>query len=144
MEDFLPLELDSTDAVLGMQWLGSLGCMEVNWKLLTMKFRMGETWMTLRGDQRLNKSAVSLRAMMKALLNEGQGVSIEMEHPAERGALMGKEKELPAGVSKLMQQHKKVITETRELPPTQGMDHAITLKARTDPISVWPFRYPHF
>lgn len=55
MKDFLPLELGSTDVVLGMQWLGSLGCMEINWKLLTMKLRMGETWMTMRGDRGLSK-----------------------------------------------------------------------------------------
>lgn len=35
VEDFLPLELGSTDVVLGMQWLGSLGNLQVNWKRLT-------------------------------------------------------------------------------------------------------------
>lgn len=109
-----------------------------------MKFRMGETWMTLRGDQGLNKSAVSLREMVKALLKEGQGLWVEMEQPAECGALMGKEEEIPEGVSKLIRQHKQVFTETRRLPPARGLDHAITLKAGTHPINVRPFRYPHF
>ena len=41
VEDFLPLSV-GIDVILGMQWLGTLGTMEVNWRNLTMKFSMGE------------------------------------------------------------------------------------------------------
>ena len=37
VDDFLPLKIASTDVILGMQWLGSLGNMQVNWQILTMK-----------------------------------------------------------------------------------------------------------
>ena len=30
VQDLLPLDLGNTDIVMGMQWLGSLGSMEVN------------------------------------------------------------------------------------------------------------------
>ena len=36
IENFLPLELDSANEILGMQWLESLGGMHVNWKTLSM------------------------------------------------------------------------------------------------------------
>lgn len=62
-----------------------------------------------------------------------------MEHPPDCGGMMSKEEELPAGVSKLLWQHQQVFIETRELLPTRYMDHAITLKAGSDPISVRPF-----
>ena len=39
MADFLFLDLGSADVILGMQWLESLGGMQVNWKLLTMRFQ---------------------------------------------------------------------------------------------------------
>ena len=51
VEDFLPLSLESRDVILGMQWLGTLGSMEVNWRNLVMKFSMGDTLMTLGGIQ---------------------------------------------------------------------------------------------
>lgn len=47
------------------------GNMEVNWKLLIMRFRMGNYLRTLKGDRVLHKSGVSLKAMMKALQQEG-------------------------------------------------------------------------
>ena len=41
VESFLPIELGSTDVVLGMQWLGSVGRMEVDWNKLEMYIKMG-------------------------------------------------------------------------------------------------------
>lgn len=67
VEIFLPPELRSTNVILGMRWLGALGNMEINWKLLTMKFQIDETVRTFKGDLELNKAGVSLKTMMKTL-----------------------------------------------------------------------------
>ncbi|KAA0036907.1 Transposon Ty3-G Gag-Pol polyprotein [Cucumis melo var. makuwa] len=40
--DFLPLELGEVDAILGMQWLYSLGVTEMDWKNLMMTFFQGK------------------------------------------------------------------------------------------------------
>lgn len=77
MEDFLPLELGSADVNLGMQWLEMLGGMQVNWKALTMKFWISGTAVTLQGDPSLSSSSVSLKAMLKALKKEREGVLVE-------------------------------------------------------------------
>ena len=67
VEDFLPLNLGSADVILGMKWLESLGGMLVNWKLLTMSFKVREMTMILQGDPSLNTSLISLKAMWKNL-----------------------------------------------------------------------------
>lgn len=53
MEDFLPLHVRNGDVILGMQWIESLGGMQVNWKTMTMKFKVGKVVVTLRGDPSL-------------------------------------------------------------------------------------------
>lgn len=58
VEDFLPLKLGCTDKVWGMQWFGSLGSIEVNWTIgdsSLVKFLMGGTITSLKGDHELNK-----------------------------------------------------------------------------------------
>ena len=74
VEDFLPLNLGSTDVILRMQWLGTLGTIEVNWRNLVIKFKMEETLMILRGDPSLCKYGVSLKTLMKDLQQHGQGI----------------------------------------------------------------------
>ncbi|GJR17893.1 retrovirus-related pol polyprotein from transposon 297 family protein [Tanacetum coccineum] len=55
IEDLFPLPLGSTDAILGIKWLETLGDMSVNWKTLTMSFGEGENRVTIRGDLGLSQ-----------------------------------------------------------------------------------------
>lgn len=40
-EDFLPLTLGTSDVILGVQWLETLGPVTTNWKTQHMKFQLG-------------------------------------------------------------------------------------------------------
>ena len=42
IEYFLPLPLGSTDVILGLKWLATLGEMRDDWRKLTMSFKMEE------------------------------------------------------------------------------------------------------
>lgn len=67
IEDYLPLDLSSSNIFLGMQWLSTLGTVQVNWKLLVMKISMGDRIVTLKGEERLSKSLVSWKSLLKTI-----------------------------------------------------------------------------
>ncbi|GKC57985.1 hypothetical protein Tco_1085583 [Tanacetum coccineum] len=73
IEDFLPLELRSTDVILEIKWLQTLGDVNVNWKLLTMTFTGDRGKVTLVGDHRLCRSKVSFKAAARSLQIKGEG-----------------------------------------------------------------------
>lgn len=69
VEDFIPLKLGSSDIILGVKWLETLGEVKMNWKLSTMKFKVGGNVVTLHGDPGLNCSLVSLKSLVHELHN---------------------------------------------------------------------------
>ncbi|XP_068634605.1 uncharacterized protein [Aristolochia californica] len=73
VEDFLPLELGSTDVILGVQWLETLGGTYTNWKTHVMKFRVGNEMVVLQGYPSLHKTLVSLKAMMRTIKRDMVG-----------------------------------------------------------------------
>lgn len=74
--EFLPLGLGSSDIILGVQWLETLGVMMTNWKTQVMKYEVRGEPVTLIGDSTLVCSKISLKAMFCSLKKSG-GYSIE-------------------------------------------------------------------
>lgn len=50
VQDYLPID---SDIILGMQWLSTLGTVQVNWKPLEMKIALGKSAITLKGEEGL-------------------------------------------------------------------------------------------
>lgn len=73
VEDFLPLELGSTDVILGIQWLEKLGVVRNNWKTRIMEFEVNEEPIILKGDPTLVRSKISLKVMLQTLKKTGTG-----------------------------------------------------------------------
>ena len=138
VEDFLPLELGSSDLILGVQWLGSLGTTSTNWQTLTMKFKVGGKAVTIRGDPTLHRAKVSLKSMMRTLKQEGEGFLVEFGTMELCDKSMDQMTEIPTVLARFSS----VFKEPKGLPPVRFHDHAIILKAGTEPISVRPYRYP--
>lgn len=56
VEDFLPLPLGSTDVILGIKWLATLGETHADWKNITMAFELGGQTVVLQRDPILTKA----------------------------------------------------------------------------------------
>lgn len=138
--DFLPIDLGGTDVVPGMQWLESLGTMQVNWQLLRMSFQLGGVTVTLQGDPSLGKSRVSLKAMIRTIWHEGNALLLEFNHVASSVSVMPCP--VPNSISRLLHQFRELFETPQGLPPPRSRDHSIVLREGATPISVRPYRYP--
>ncbi|KAF8400118.1 hypothetical protein HHK36_013414 [Tetracentron sinense] len=133
VEEFLPLGLGSSEVILGIQWLETLGMTHTNWKTQVMKFRLGSETITLCGNPSLGKTLVSLKALMRTIKHEGAGILVELNQ------LEGSGEESP-GVPKFLHQtlaeHEAVFDMPSGLPPVRGHEHSIVLKEGSQPISI--------
>ncbi|XP_028555908.1 uncharacterized protein LOC114580971 isoform X2 [Dendrobium catenatum] len=130
-EDFLSLELGSTDVILGMKWLRILGETKINWGTLRMELVIGGRRRMIQGDTGLTKAGVSLKSLIRTI------------HSLE-GARVEEGGDIPLSVQPLIQQFQEVFQPPQGLPPSREREHAIVLRDGVSPISVRPFRCPQF
>ncbi|PKU83992.1 hypothetical protein MA16_Dca006467 [Dendrobium catenatum] len=76
--DFVPLELGSTDIILGMKWLQTLRDTKVSWGPLMMKLMVDGRKVKIRGDAGLYISMVSLKIMVWNIQEVGEGYLVEL------------------------------------------------------------------
>lgn len=97
-------------------WLETLGSMQVNWKTQVMKFNVRGTGMVLKGDTSLSKSQVSLKAILRTIRHEGNGIYLELSLlvSEEIGVVtaVGDER-----LQALLQKHSAVLHMPTGLPP---------------------------
>ena len=65
-----PLQLQGWDAVLGMQWLQSLGRVIHDWEKLTMEFIVAGQDYVIRGETAKKMSYGSMQSLQKMWTNE--------------------------------------------------------------------------
>ena len=137
--NFLPLDLGSTEIILGIQWLETSGVTHINWKIHSMKFNVRNTSVNLQGDPSLHKTLVSLKAMCRTIRHEGYGYVVEL------GAVRVAIEEtfvFPHEIETVLNNSKEVFEVPMDLPHFCGKEHTIILKDEISIISVSPYRYP--
>ncbi|GKA54712.1 putative mitochondrial protein [Tanacetum coccineum] len=140
IEDFLPLELGSTDVILGIKWLQTLGDVNVNWKLLTMTFMGDHGKVTLVGDRGLCRSKVSFEAAARSLQMDGEGFWVGLHNLTTNETPGGTN--IPKAVTGLLNDYGDVFTMPNTLTPNREHEHAIVLQDGVTSVSVRPYRYP--
>ncbi|GJZ83807.1 ty3-gypsy retrotransposon protein [Tanacetum coccineum] len=138
-EDFYPLELGSTDVILGVKWLRQLRDVCVNWKRLTMTFQNGDNWVTLCGEPGLHRTEASLRSLARGISVNDKGYFVALA--SLNGAELPESQVNPA-LDTLLTKFVDIFSMPAGLPPSRDREHAIVLKEGTEPINVRPYRYP--
>lgn len=104
---------------------GKLGQMQVNWRNLTMQFKVEGKTVLLQGDSSLFKSQVSLKTLMKPFKEEGQGVLFEL---GSMGVQCDETLLAPPGILRnVLMIYQAVFQWPGELPPCRARDHSIVL-----------------
>ncbi|KAF7842448.1 Retrotransposable element Tf2 [Senna tora] len=117
MQDFYLFDLGEVDLILGMEWLKSLGEVSVNWKQLSIKYKLG-------GEM------VSLKAVMRSIKKGGQGFLIEL---GTMEAHVKKDEPVYAT-------HSQGIFFSTGCHPPRTRDHAILIKEGSQPPNIRPYR----
>ncbi|GJY73498.1 putative mitochondrial protein [Tanacetum coccineum] len=79
VDDFYPLKLGSTDMIMGIKWLQTLGDMIVNWKELSMTFVKDGMSVTIKEEMGLSRTLVSLKSMLRSLQKEKKGFLVDLK-----------------------------------------------------------------
>ncbi|GKB22208.1 putative mitochondrial protein [Tanacetum coccineum] len=137
---FLGETVGSTDMILGIKWLETLGDMSVNYKKLTMSYGEGTYRVMIQGDPSLCKTMVSFKSFIRSLRHEQDGVMIEVKRLENVPApILITTIEIQA----LIYGYEDVFCLPCGLPPRRDHEHAIVLQNGTTPISIRPYRYPY-
>lgn len=105
----------TTDVLLGMKWLKTLGDMKVNWKPLTMVFQYGGQMVTLRGDPSLCRTKVFVKSMVRDLQNHRGGFVVELRSLVKEPTIS--EHDEPKEMIKLLTRYADVFQMPSGLPP---------------------------
>ncbi|KAJ9542106.1 hypothetical protein OSB04_028612 [Centaurea solstitialis] len=142
VENFHPLTLGNSDVILGLDWLEKLGDVTTNWRTQVMRFVVNGEVVTLRGDPSLGRSRVTLKNMIRSIVNGGEGFLVQLNQ-VERQPTAGTLPAAPLYLQSLMESYRQVFEMPSGLPPCRGKEHAINLKEGSEPVRVRPYRYPH-
>lgn len=111
--------------------------MKCNWKLQRIQFKQEGNKIILQGDPSLCCLAVSLKAMWRALADQGEGVIVE--YGGLQLASLDQHQRVPVSMEGVIKEVPEVFEEPQRLPPSRGKEHAIHLEDGEKPVSVRPF-----
>ena len=121
--DFNVLHLGGCEVVLGTHWLSTLG--EINWDfhLLTMKFVYLGKVVFLQGLRPSDSTILEADRFLNDSARKGLVLQLS---PANSATAI--QPQIPSALSDLLNEFSKVFEVPSSLPPIRGHEHSITLK----------------
>jgi hypothetical protein len=136
----ISIPMCGVDVVLGVQWLQSLGTLDLNFQELFMKFSLEGKEIELRGIRGKPGKVTNSNGMKKLLKKGHQGVIVQL---CSLDVQISKPS-IPLDLQGIIDKHSKVFKDIpRGLPPTRNHDHAIHLIPGSVPPNIRPYRYPY-
>ena len=135
--DYYVLPVSACQLVLGVQWLETLGPIEMDYKKLTMTYKIGEKSCIFQGLKH-----AALEALSDKEFNSFQGTGFLFQ------ILLSSNVPQPSlqspNITHLLTEFSKVFELPTSLPPKRPHDHRIPLQPNIEPVSVRPCRYPYY
>lgn len=138
--DLYILPLEGYDVVLGTQWLRTLGPIVWDFSKLLMAFNLDGKQVLLQGSQIPPNQAISAIQMQQMLKHIKKGFLLQI---MKSDSTIPQIPNLHPEIQDLLTKFSMTMTEPVGLPPQRFHDHKIPLK-NPEPISVRPYRYPHY
>ena len=135
--DFYILPVAACQLVLGVQWLQTLGPVEMDYKQLTMSFKEGHISYLFHGIRSTNFTTLSDKELYGL---HGVGLFFQILSVGN----CAQSPSYPSEVSSLLEQYSSVFAAPIGLPPQREHGHQIPLQPQIGPISVRPYRYPYY
>jgi hypothetical protein len=141
-DTFYVVDLSDTDAVLGVQWLYSLGEIGFNYQTLTMSFRDASgSRVVLRGMSTGAPRAVSTKRMERIFRHGDVAYAAECWITTRKDS-EGREQYHPQ-IRELLGRYEPVFGPIPPgRPPDRGFEHMIELEAGATPVITTPYRHP--
>ncbi|MCI06444.1 hypothetical protein A2U01_0027504, partial [Trifolium medium] len=138
------LPVTGADLVLGATWLATLGAHIADFSNLSLKFYLGDKFVTLHGD----KPSLPSPAQFHHIRRLSQTQSIAEYYAIQLHNLSPTNSEpdlslLPCELQTLLSNFADVFATPKGLPPPRLQDHAIPLMDDSNLVKVRPYRYPH-
>lgn len=135
------LEIGSYDVILGIQWLLTLGRMELDPKEKSLIFTHQNTLILLQGIQHLMMETSNKEKIRQEIRTTRE---ILLMHIEEGEKYRTTPTDLTDQMDPLLQKYHTVFREPIELPSQRLIDHWIPLKDETWAVLIPPYRYLYF
>ena len=136
--DYYILPVAACQLVLGVQWLETLGPIEMDYKQLTMNFKMEGTSHTFQG---LGRTGIEALSNKESNGLQGTGLFFQIIPSSSSSS---EPKSYPSKIGQLLAKFSHVFESPTTLPPRRSHDHKIPLQPSAGPVSVRPYRYPYY
>lgn len=142
--NFFLLNIKGCEGVLDTQWLKTLGGISWDFNQLIMQFSINGHLHTIIGTGSPSAEIIDDSTMTRVLHQEKQGLLLSLQ-TADIGVVNAHPPSSAyAEIRSVLSKFSDVFRTPQSPPPSRQHDHRIPLLDNASPVSVHPYRYPHF